>query len=119
MNAPERIMLGTWGLVMVIALVQLYKWHMAKDDFDLRLYITSPNAQGVERPDLSKLLLVIAMVASTYALIRDASDAAGAQPELLAIYLGAWVLNKAVSMGGRVLPTMFGKGAPPPAQEGH
>ena len=93
----EQILLGTWGIVMLMVVWQLYRWHLAPNHFDLRQYITSPTPTGVEKPDLSKLLLVVAMFASTYVLIKAPTDTT------LGVYLGAWVLNRAVTTGGKVM----------------
>ena len=109
----ELAMLAGWVVVMLLVASQIYAWHSHPDAFDARQFITSPDAAGRERPDLSKLILVIAMLCSVYVLVKDANDAGGVRAEVFGLFLGAWVLNKMVSTGARVLPALLGKESEP------
>ena len=107
-NIAALILFGIWLCVMLCMAYVLYYWHRVDDEFHLQKFITSPNKEGIEQPDLAKLILLVALIASVFVVIKDASDG-NASPEIFGLFLGAWVLNRAISLSSKVLPTMVGK----------
>jgi hypothetical protein len=89
---PSGIVGIIFLVLMLIAVVMLWKWQMTKDDFDLRDAITAPQPDGARRVETSKFILVGTFLVSSYLIADNYSDTA------LGVYLGAWVIN-----GGAVL----------------
>jgi hypothetical protein len=73
-------------LAMMGLMIWLFYWAQSDDGFDFRRALKDEN----EKPSMLRILAVGAWAMSSWALMKDGISKDGADPAILAIYLGAW-----------------------------